>query len=154
MSRLKVEMCKASSVFHILSFPYRPQSHSWGARSLTFFIFVFLPSNTLFFISHFFPNSYPPCCSTLRVNSLFCLWEISPLHYSVTGCGVGWGHPFVTGSQLGICSSFLPPLTVCTHTTVSTLWRSLNVTFMDMLWTKCQIMQHPGDSLSPKQTLM
>lgn len=47
MSRLKVEMCKAavftSSVFHILSFPYRPQSHSWGARSLTFFYFRFPP---------------------------------------------------------------------------------------------------------------
>lgn len=95
MSRLKVEMCKVavftSSVFHILSFPYRLQSHSWGARSLTFFIFIFFPSNTLFFISHFFPNSYPPCCSTLTVNSLFCLWEISPLHYSVTGCGVEVG---------------------------------------------------------------
>lgn len=106
-----------------------------GCTFINFFIFLFLPSNTLFFISHFFPNSYPPCCSTLRVNSLFCLWEISPLHCSVTGWGWGGTHLLLEASLefvLHFCSLWL-----CERMQLCTLWRSLNVTLMDMLLTKC-----------------
>lgn len=115
-------------VFHSLSVPHGLHSHSWGAHSLTSSLpslqtlcsssLTYFPTVILPVAQH---RGSPPfsACGRFPHCALFRHWVW------------GVGQPFVTGNQLGMCSSRPSSVTGWQHTT---LWRNPKCYFNWLVW--------------------